>query len=61
MLLCWPKMLYPYYSLLFFPFSSFCLYGGIVGLGSSDHRVDSVIESSLGSKIMNLFIGDDNK
>ena len=26
MLLCWPKLLYPYYSLLlFFPFSSFCL------------------------------------
>ena len=37
MLLYWPKLLYPYYSLLlFFPFSSFCLLVGIVGLGSSD-------------------------
>ena len=37
MLLYWPKLLYPYYSLqLFFSFSSFCLYVGIVGLGSSD-------------------------
>ena len=35
MLLYWPKLLYPYYSLLlFFTFSSFCLYVGIVGLGS---------------------------
>ena len=26
MILCWPMLLYPYYSLLlFFPFSSFCL------------------------------------
>ena len=33
----WPKLLYPYYSLiLFFPFSSFCLLVGIMGLGSSD-------------------------
>ena len=33
----WPKLLYPYYSFqLFFPFSSFCLLVGIVGLGSSD-------------------------
>ena len=33
----WPKLLYPYYSLLlFFTFSSFCLLVGIVGLGSSD-------------------------
>ena len=32
----WPKLLYPYYSLLlFFFFSSFCLLVGIVGLGSS--------------------------
>ena len=37
MLLYWTKMLYPYYSLLlFFPFSCFCLYVGIVGLGSLD-------------------------
>ena len=37
MLLCWPKLLYPYYGLLLsFPFSSFCLWVGIVGLGSSD-------------------------
>ena len=33
----WPKLLDPYYSLLlFFPFLSFCLQVGIVGLGSSD-------------------------
>ena len=33
-----PKLLYPYYRLtsIFFPFSSFCLSVGIVGLGSSD-------------------------
>ena len=37
MLLYWPKLLYPYYSLLLsFPFSYFCLLVGIVGLGSSD-------------------------
>ena len=37
MLLYWPKLLYLYYSLLLsFPFSSFCLLVGIVGLGSSD-------------------------
>ena len=37
MVLYWPKLLYPYYSLLlFFPFSSFCLWVGIVRLGSSD-------------------------
>ena len=37
MLFHWPKQLYPYYRLLlFFPFSSFCLSVGIVGLGSSD-------------------------
>ena len=37
LLLYWPKLLYPNYSLLhFFPFSSFCLQVGIVGLGSSD-------------------------
>ena len=31
------KLLYQYYSLLlFFPFSSFCLYVGVVGLRSSD-------------------------
>ena len=37
MLLYWPKLLYPYYSLLlFFPYSSFFLQVGIVGLGSSD-------------------------
>ena len=37
MLLYWPKLLYPYYSLLLsFLFSSFCLQVGIVGLGSSD-------------------------
>ena len=36
MLLYWPKLLYPYYSLLYFPFSYFCLKVGIVGLGSSD-------------------------
>ena len=37
MLFYWPKLLYPYYSVrLFFPFSSFCLLVGIVGLGSSD-------------------------
>ena len=37
MLLYWPKQLYPYYSLLLsLPFSSFCLYVGIVGLGYSD-------------------------
>ena len=35
MLFYCPKLLYPYYNLLlFFPFSSFCLYVGIVGLGS---------------------------
>ena len=34
MLLYWPELLYPYYSLLlFFPFSFFCLSVGIVGLG----------------------------
>ena len=34
MLFYWPKLLYPYYSLLpFFPFSSLCLEDGIVGLG----------------------------
>ena len=33
----WPKLLYPYYSLvLFSPFSSFCIPVGIVGLGSLD-------------------------
>ena len=33
----WPKLLYPCYCLLlFFPFSSFCLQVGIVGLGSLD-------------------------
>ena len=33
----WPKLLYPYTSLLlFFLFSSFCLLVGIVGLGSSN-------------------------
>ena len=33
----WPKLLYPYYSLLlFFLSSSFCLYIAVVGLGSSD-------------------------
>ena len=33
----WPKLLYPYYGLLLlFPFSSFCLWVGIVGLGSLD-------------------------
>ena len=37
MLFYWPKLLYPYYSLLlFFPLSSSCLKVGIVGLGSSD-------------------------
>ena len=37
MLLYWPKLLYPYYSLLlFFIFFSFCLLVGIVGLGSYD-------------------------
>ena len=37
MLFYWPKLLYPYCSLLlFFPFSYFCLQVGIVGLGSSD-------------------------
>ena len=37
MLLYWPKLLNPYYSfLLSFPFSSFCLYVGIVGLRTSD-------------------------
>ena len=37
MLFYWPKLLYPYYNLLlFFPFSSFCIKVGIVGLGSSD-------------------------
>ena len=37
MLLYWPKLLYPYYSLLlFFPFSSFCQQVGIVGLGYLD-------------------------
>ena len=34
-LLYWPKLVYPYYTLLlFFPFSSFCLLVGIVGLRS---------------------------
>ena len=34
MLLYWPQILYPYYSLLlFFPFSSFWLQVGIVGAG----------------------------
>ena len=33
----WPKLLYTYHSLiLFFPFSSFCLLVGIVGLRSPD-------------------------
>ena len=33
----WPKLLYTHYSLLlFFPFSSFCLSVGILGLWSSD-------------------------
>ena len=37
MLLYWPMLLYPFYSLLLFiPFSSFCLEVGIAGLGSSD-------------------------
>ena len=37
MLFYWHKLLLPYYNLLlFFPFSSFCLLVGIVGLGSSD-------------------------
>ena len=37
MLFYWPKLLFPYYNLLLlFPFSSFCLEVGIVGLGSSD-------------------------
>ena len=37
MLLYWPKLLYPYYSLLLsFLFSSFCLLVGIFELGSSD-------------------------
>ena len=37
MLFYWPKLLYQYYSLLlFFPFFSFCLLVGIVGLRSSD-------------------------
>ena len=34
MLFYWPKLLYPYYSLLlFFSFSSSCLLVGIVGKG----------------------------
>ena len=36
MFFCWPKVLYPYYSLLLFFPSSFCLLADIVGLGSSD-------------------------
>ena len=37
MLFYWPKLLYPYYSLLlFFPFYSFCLLVGILGLRSLD-------------------------
>ena len=37
MLFYWPKLPYPYYSLLlFFPLSSSCQKVGIVGLGSSD-------------------------
>ena len=40
MLLYWPKLLYPYYSLvLSLHFSSFCLYVGIVGLGLRTDRV----------------------
>ena len=36
MLFHWPKLLYPYHSLLiFFPFPSSCLKVGIMGLGSS--------------------------
>ena len=36
----WAKLLYPYYNLLLlFPFSYFCLYVGIVGLGSRTDRV----------------------
>ena len=33
---CWPSCLLPFCLLLFFPFSSFLLWVGIVGLGSSD-------------------------
>ena len=33
----WPKLIYPYYSLLLFShFSSFCLQVGVVGVGYSD-------------------------
>ena len=40
MLFYYPKLLYPYYSLLlFFPFSSFCLLVGIVGWGLRTERV----------------------
>ena len=43
MLFYWPKLLYPYYSLLFFPFSSFCLYSLVLwGWGL---RTDSVYHS----------------
>ena len=33
---CWPSCSLPFCLLLFFPFSSFLLWVGIVGLGSSD-------------------------
>ena len=36
LLFYWPKLLYPYYCLLFFSLSYSCLYVGIVGLRSSN-------------------------
>ena len=47
MLLYWPNLLYPYYNLqLFFPFSSFCLWVGIVGLGLWTDRVYTTLSQT---------------
>ena len=60
MLLYWPKMLYPYYSLLlFFPFSSFCIEVGIVGLGSSDWVI-GCIPLSLSLALPTFFNNNNN-
>ena len=57
MLLYWPKLLYPYYSLqLFFPFSSFCLRLILWGCGLRTDRV----YTTLSQPCMPTFVNNNN-
>ena len=56
MLFNWPKLLYPFFSSIIFPFPFFCLQVGIVGLGHWADRVQLTVSKPCSADLLLIMI-----